>query len=530
MKTHPPPRIRCVIYTRVSTDQGLDQDFNSLDAQREAAEAFIKSQMHEGWSAQKSPYDDGGFSGGTLNRPALQRLLVDIKAGLIDTVVVYKVDRLTRSLADFAKLVELFDAHKVSFVSVTQSFNTTTSMGRLTLNVLLSFAQFEREVTSERIRDKIGASKRKGLWVGGMVPLGYASVNKKLVVVPEEAERVRLIFQRYRDLGSLDKVLSDLHARGIATKQRQLSSGKVQGGIPFTRGGLAYLLRNRFYVGEILYKGSICPAEHEPILAREMFEAVQAHLDAQRIERRGVRRGGSALLAGKIFDDQGHTMTPSHARKKGVRYDYYLSSAMAHGRAGEAGSLRRVAARQIEPLVTGVLRAQCLDAGAIDNRVLIDSYLLRCQLSATEMTITYRPQGAAATQTTDESNADAELPLTMTLPWSPQVSRRARDILIPRTALAHPSPLDGRARSQLVRAIARGRRWLDEIVEGSDVQAIAEREGCTGRSVMQTLSLAFVCPDLVTAAVEGRLPKGIGFARLAEPPMEWSQQLARLGL
>src|SRR6478736_2267333 len=254
--TAAPARQRCAIYTRVSTDQGMDQDFNSLDAQREAAEAYVKSQRHEGWSALKSAYDDGGFSGGTLNRPALQRLLTHIKAGLIDTVVVYKVDRLTRSLADFAKLVELFDAHKVSFVSVTQAFNTTTSMGRLTLNVLLSFAQFEREVTSERIRDKIGASKRKGLWVGGMVPLGYASANKKLIVVPEEAERVRLIFQRYLELGSLDKLLRDLRDRDVVTKVRPLSNGRTRGGIPFTRGPVAYLLRNHFYIGEVVYRGT----------------------------------------------------------------------------------------------------------------------------------------------------------------------------------------------------------------------------------------------------------------------------------
>src|SRR5437764_11610927 len=226
-------RRRCAIYTRKSTEEGLEQAFNSLDAQREACAAYILSQAHEGWELVNEHYDDGGWSGGNIARPALQQLLAAVTAGKVNVIVVYKVDRLTRSLADFARIVEALDKAGASFVSVTQAFNTTTSMGRLTLNVLLSFAQFEREVTSERIRDKVGASKRKGLWVGGMVPLGYASLNKKLVVVPEEAERVRLIFQRYRDLGSLDKVLVDLHARGIVTKQRQLSSGKVQGGIPF---------------------------------------------------------------------------------------------------------------------------------------------------------------------------------------------------------------------------------------------------------------------------------------------------------
>src|SRR5215207_4443581 len=262
-------RLRCAIYTRVSTEHGLEQDFNSLDAQREAGEAYIKSQAHEGWAPIQTAYDDGGFSGASMDRPALQQLLSDVQAGSVDVVVVYKVDRLTRSLANFAKLVELFDANHVSFVSVTQAFNTTTSMGRLTLNVLLSFAQFEREVTSERIRDKIGASKRRGLWVGGMVPLGYESRDKKLVVNEDEAERVRLIFRRYLELGSLGKLLEDLRQRGVLTKVRHLSNGRGIGGIPFTRGPLAYLLRNRFYIGDVVYRGEICLAQHTPILDRE---------------------------------------------------------------------------------------------------------------------------------------------------------------------------------------------------------------------------------------------------------------------
>jgi site-specific DNA recombinase len=310
-------RLRCAIYTRVSTEHGLEQDFNSLDAQREAAEAYVKSQAHEGWTLTRTAYDDGGFSGGSLERPALQRLLAEVRAGLIDVVVVYKVDRLTRSLADFAKLVELFDAHRVSFVSVTQSFNTTTSMGRLTLNVLLSFAQFEREVTSERIRDKIAASKRRGLWVGGMVPLGYESRDKKLVVLDEEAERVRLIFRRYLELGSLDSLMRDLRERGVITKVRRLSNGNTIGGIPFTRGPLAYLLRNRFYVGEVVYRGEVCPAEHEPILARELFDAVRVKLANQHQTYPRGRTGSAALLMGRIYDDRGNRMTRPMPRRAG---------------------------------------------------------------------------------------------------------------------------------------------------------------------------------------------------------------------
>src|SRR5579863_8492768 len=247
MSTRTSKTVRCAVYTRVSTDQGLEQDFNSLDAQYEASQAYIRSQAHAGWTLLKAKYDDGGFSGGNTDRPALQRLLEDIRTGKIDIIVVYKVDRPTRSVADFAKLVELFDEHNVSFVSVTQQFNTTTSMGRLTLNVLLSFAQFEREVTSERIRDKIAASKRKGLWVGGPLPLGYRMKDDKIAVIEDEAERVRLIFRRYLELGGVNALVRDLRKRDIRTKSRLLSTGATRGGVPFGRGSLCYLLRNRFY-------------------------------------------------------------------------------------------------------------------------------------------------------------------------------------------------------------------------------------------------------------------------------------------
>src|SRR5271168_253792 len=273
MKTSSGKPVRCAIYTRVSTEQGLDQDFNSLDAQYEAASAYIKSQAHAGWTLIRSRYDDGGYSGGSTDRPDLQRLLEDIRARKIDVIVVYKVDRLTRSLADFAKLVELFDAHGVSFVSVTQQFNTTTSMGRLTLNVLLSFAQFEREVTGERIRDKFAASKKKGMWMGGVPPLGYDIRDRRLIINEAEAATVREIFERYLELGSVRLLRNDLERRGIITKVRQLSDRRTVGGIPFTRGPLAYLLRNQFYIGEVVFKGEVCPAEHPPILDTDLFEA-----------------------------------------------------------------------------------------------------------------------------------------------------------------------------------------------------------------------------------------------------------------
>jgi site-specific DNA recombinase len=301
--------VRCAIYTRVSTDQGLEQDFNSLDAQYDASQAYIRSQAHAGWTLLRGKYDDGGFSGGNTDRPALQRLLQDVRAGKVDVIVVYKVDRLTRSLADFAKLVELFDRHNVSFVSVTQQFNTTTSMGRLTLNVLLSFAQFEREVTSERIRDKIAASKRKGLWVGGMAPLGYDTKDRKISVNEAEADRVRTIFSSYLRLGSLNLLMAELRRRGIVTKVRTLKTGKTVGGITFTRGPLAHLLRNRFYVGEVSFKGEVLIGEQPAIVDRGLFDAVQAKLTENMRNHITTRMKSEALLVGS-----GGGRSPSRTR------------------------------------------------------------------------------------------------------------------------------------------------------------------------------------------------------------------------
>jgi len=379
--------VRCAIYTRVSTDQGLEQDFNSLDAQYDAAQAYIRSQTHAGWILIRTRYEDGGYSGGSTDRPALQRLLADVKAGKIDVIVVYKVDRLTRSLADFAKLVELFDAHGVSFVSVTQQFNTTTSMGRLTLNVLLSFAQFEREVTSERIRDKIAASKRKGLWVGGIAPLGYATKDRKIVVVEEEAERVRTIFRRYLELGSLNRLMADLRARGIVTKVRSLKPGGTIGGIPFTRGPLAHLLRNRFYIGEVMFKGEVLPGEQPAILDRELFDAVQAKLNEQRNNHTVARSESESVLIGRIYDDRGNRMTPSHVRNGGIKYRYYLSSPLLHGQPGRVGSVCRVPAAEIEALVGQAVRKHLGDPASGSDRDLISSHVVRIEVQADQLAV-----------------------------------------------------------------------------------------------------------------------------------------------
>src|SRR5947208_5639059 len=312
--------VRCAIYTRVSTEHGLDQEFNSLDAQYDAASAYIKSQAHAGWTLIRSRYDDGGYSGGSTDRPDLQKLLEDVRSRKIDVIVVYKVDRLTRSLADFAKLVELFDANGVSFVSVTQQFNTMSSMGRLTLNVLLSFAQFEREVTGERIRDKIAASKKKGIWMGGNIPLGYDANERTLVINPDEAETVRCIFALYRELGCVRRVKEEVDRLGLRTKCRTPANGTERGGKAFSRGHLYTLLANPIYTGQIAHKGGLHPGQQPALIDDESWSAVRNQLAANTSDhRRRAKAAEPSLLAGLLIDARGERLTPSHAVKKGRR-------------------------------------------------------------------------------------------------------------------------------------------------------------------------------------------------------------------
>lgn len=526
MKTESGKTVRCAIYTRVSTDQGLDQGFNSLDAQSEASQAYIKSQTHAGWDLLKTKYDDGGFSGGNTDRPALQQLLEDVRAGKIDIIVVYKVDRLTRSLADFAKLVELFDKQNVSFVSVTQQFNTTTSMGRLTLNVLLSFAQFEREVTSERIRDKIAASKRKGLWVGGMAPIGYDTKDRKISVNEAEADQVRDIFRSYLKVGSINLLMRDLRQRGIVTKPRKLKTGQSVGGIAFTRGPLAHLLRNRFYIGEVAFKGDILEGEQPAIIDRELFEAVQTKLDAQLNNHKTTRSRSEALLVGRIFDDRGNRMSPSHARKRGIKHRYYLSSALTRGEAERAGAVRRVPAVEIESLVTRSVRQALKLTAPVDDAVLVNAYVVRVEIQPEQLVI----QLAPTENSNGRKNNDAHI---LHVPWQKTPSTRRRELLLPSGAQPdHARASRSETRALLVASIARGRRWLGQMIAdpASDAQSIAIREGCSLRKVNMTISLAFLAPDLVKAAIEGCLPRGMGVARLCDMPAEWSRQRQMLGL
>ena len=358
MTTEHKPVVRCAIYTRKSSEEGLEQSFNSLDAQREACQAFILSQRQEGWRALQARYDDGGYSGGNLDRPALQRLLADVEANKVDTIVVYKVDRLTRSLADFAKIVEALDARGVSFVSVTQQFNTTSSMGRLTLNVLLSFAQFEREVTGERIRDKIAASKRKGMWMGGVPPLGYDLKDRKLIVNPKEAQLVCDLYRLYLESGCVSKLKTHFDREAIKSKVRISGAGKRSGGNSYSRGALYQILKNRLYLGEIVHRDQVYAGEHEPIVPRELWDRVQAQLRSDNQGRRnGIRATSPSLLVGLLQDANGNSFTPSHAVKNGRRYRYYVCQSNKGGVGRTTGPTARLPAGEIEALVLARLRS-----------------------------------------------------------------------------------------------------------------------------------------------------------------------------
>jgi site-specific DNA recombinase len=545
MDAHTCKLARCAIYTRKSTEYNLDLAFNSLDAQREACEAYIKSQAHEGWRAIPGRYDDGAFSGGSLERPALQQLLSDIRAGKIDIVLVYKVDRLTRSLADFAKLIELFETHSVSFVSVTQSFNTNSSMGRLTLNVLLSFAQFERELIGERVRDKIAASKRKGLWVGGPVPLGYAAANKRITVVPAEAEAVRTIFERYLELGSIRTLADDLHQRGIRSKPRQLSNGRSLGGGRLGVGALAHLLKNRFYIGEVVYRGEVYRAEHEPIVQPTLFEAVQSKLAAHTVARHCRLRGSPAVLAGRLFDSSGNRMSPTHTNKGGARYRYYVSQLVLQGRPQPAGLIGRIPAAEVEASVVAALRAHLRADGAggqlpENDLELLERHLERVTLTPNHLELRLRrtvetAQANNPANNQDPANKDPITSLTanattITVAWtSPGLVAVKGIIHVP----AHNTPMKPARREGLLMAIAKARSWLHEFSNArlSSFAVLAKREGKAERHIRLLLPLAFLSPRIVSAVLDGTAPAELTITALARAlPWSWPEQERRLGL
>jgi site-specific DNA recombinase len=521
-KPAPPKLFRCAIYTRKSTEHNLDLEFNSLDAQREACEAYIKSQAHEGWRAIPDHYDDGGLSGASLDRPALQTLLADIRARKIDIVVVYKVDRLTRALGDFAKLVEVFDEHSVSFVSVTQSFNTTSSMGRLTLNMLLSFAQFEREVIGERVRDKIAASKKKGIWVGGSVPLGYASVDKKLVIVPEDAEKVRTIFRRYLEVGSITALAQDLQRQRIRTRRQTLSNGKIRGDIPFGVGALHQLLKNRFFVGDVVYRGEVYRGEHEPIVDGALFDFVQAKLAAQAVARQNRLSGSPAILIGRIFDEDGNRMSPTHSNKLGVRYRYYVSHALVQGQKTKRGAVMRLPGPELETMVTSALRQRLQQQGidgqsvANDNRELIERYIDRVIVHPDTIEVRLNSTAQLGPYVVDQGLAPDSEPSVVVLPWRVSTIGAAKGVL-------HGPPertaMSAGTRDALLGAIAKARTWIQDLVAGrvASLAEIASRESKVERHVRLLAPLAFVPPPLVRALVEGSAGSDLTITRRSIP-------------
>lgn len=549
--------LRCAIYTRKSSEEGLEQDFNSLHAQREACEAFIASQKHEGWSALAAPYDDGGLSGGTLERPALQRLLADISEGQIDVVVVYKIDRLTRSLLDFAKIVEIFDKRSVAFVSVTQQFSTTSSMGRLTLNVLLSFAQFEREVTGERIRDKIRASKAKGMFMGGYVPIGYDAVGRTLAIDEAEAATIRTIYALYLALQNVRLVEGELKRRGMVTSLYTSKSGRTTGGKSFSRGHLYAILSNPIYIGQIEHRGVRHPGLHAPIIDRDTFDAVQKQLAANGHEHR-IRSSAkeTSLLVGLIFRADGNPMTATHASKAGRRYRYYSSKSDM-----EAAGKRalRISAYEIEPVVIQQLTAlltdehrlaaelgehaleagslaQCLRMGRqlatdldtagshdvraivldIVSKVIVGEEIVRVEVKRSAL---LRRLGNTGSDATDDAP-----PIPIEAPIS--FARRGVEARLivngPSDGVAHRAP-----DSALVKAAARGYAWFEELTSGraTSIVEIAKREGVSDRFVSIVLNLAFLAPSAVEAIVEGRQPAALT-AKTAmfgdEIPLKWA--------
>ena len=541
---------RCATYTRKSSEEGLEQDFNSLDAQREACEAYIRSQVGEGWKPVRERYDDGGYSGGALNRPALERLLEDIQAGKIDTVVVYKVDRLTRSLADFAKIVEIFDAQGVSFVSVTQQFNTTTSMGRLTLNMLLSFAQFEREVTGERIRDKIAASKRKGLWMGGYVPLGYEPDGRTLVINEAEAETVRTIFRLYLQLGTVRKVKEAADRLGLRTKLRAANCKRMGGGRPFSRGHIYHLLSNPLYVGRIAHRGEHHEGRHPPIIDLETWDAVRAQLASQAPPAGAakLRSSSPSPLRGKLFDEAGIRLTPQHAVKNNKRYRYYVSQRLTSGcgntNSSAANQCWRLPAREIERFVSEAIQNLLSDQAELTLRVrevgvegsriaevlmnvsrwdgdpleLID----RVDLGTEEIAIVVDLSDLLGGEPTR---------IRHTVPTT--IRRRGVETRLviggfqgePRTYSSDPA---------LIKAIARSRQWFDDLVSGRvlSLVEIAKAEGITDRYVGRVLPLAFLAPDIISSVVTGTQPVQLTAEMLTkciDLPLNWEDQKSLLG-
>lgn len=548
------PRIRCAIYTRKSSDEGLDQDFNSLDAQHEACGAYIASQRHEGWVPDKTRYDDGGVSGGTLERPAMQRLLDDIDDGRIQMVVVYKIDRLTRSLADFAKLVERFDAAGCSFVSVTQAFNTASSMGRLTLNVLLSFAQFEREVTAERIRDKIAASKKKGLWMGGVPPLGYDPhpdpKTRGLVVSQSDAKTVEVIFHLYVQLGCLNAVMHKTSEMGLRSKRHHFKSGRTQGGNPFSRGQIYALLRNPIYIGKIRHKTNVWDGQHEAIIDIELWDRVQAKL--QNASARPRSRVGSvsshsktrtAPLTGKLRDETGDRLTPTHTQRHGRRLRYYVSNRLISGGTDPSGwrlpgpaleqAVADVIARHLSDLASGhricvmpdvqIGDAVCAKAQDLTQRLrkgtpgLITNITMGGKLAKGRIVLNLQTTELANELGLKPSQIDSSA-LQIQAPF--ELRRRGVEGKI---VAGDPEPEPDRT---MLRALNRAHTWTADLRRGKSLNDIAAATSHSDSYVRTRAQLAFLSPKIQKAILVGSQPPELTLEKIIRKPipLDWNVQ------
>jgi site-specific DNA recombinase len=566
--------IRCVIYTRKSSEDGLEQSFNSLEAQREACEAYIASQRHEHWRCLEDHYDDGGYSGGSMERPALRRLLADIDAGKVNTVVVYKVDRLTRSLADFAKIIERFDASQVSFVSVTQQFNTTTSMGRLTLNVLLSFAQFEREVTGERIRDKIAASKRKGMWMGGRVPVGYDVKDQKLIVHAAEADQVKKIFRLYLKFGCVAKLKARLDHDGIKSKVRISASGAKSGGKFYSRGALYTLLQNRIYLGKIPHREATYAGEHDAIIPQELWDKAQDRLSSNnKVRRNGGNAKSPSLLVGLLYDDQGNRFTPSHAVKRGKRYRYYVSQAAIHHREAAGASPTRIPALEIEGLICRRIQSLLsspeqllqsigmeLDNAAAskslitagkqlakvwqakspgEHREFFSAVIGRIVVDEATLKVTIVRPALRDALLGDQSSrlVNRQLPFdrrtrdVFTLIIDARLKRCGGEV---RLVVPADSATEAPARPipSLIKPVAGAHTWPEKIIGGelTGLRSIAQLTGLDEHYAGRILNCSFLAPDIVEAILDGRQPADLTVEKvLRSLPLAWVEQRQRLG-
>jgi site-specific DNA recombinase len=554
--------VRCAIYTRKSSEEGLEQSFNSLEAQREACLAFILSQKHEGWVALNNRYDDAGLSGGTMERPALKQLLDDILAGKVETVVVYKVDRLTRSLNDFSKIIEVFDSHSVSFVSITQQFNTTTSMGRLTLNVLLSFAQFEREVTGERIRDKIAASKKKGMWMGGVVPQGYDCVDRRLVVNMSEALTVRKIFREYLRLGCVQKLKDYLDREQIRSKARISVSGRKYGGATYSRGALYHLLNNRIYIGEIVHRDQTHPGRHKSIVPRELWNSVAARLqENNQAHRLAESHSRPSLLTGRLFDSNGARFTPTHSLKKAKRYRYYTSQTVIR-QSGAKPQIARFPAQELEDIVTSRIHrllqapAQCTvgmkntpTKGVVRDRAndlamqwpalemsrkceFVRGILRRVTVDQTTVWIEIDKLKLLATLLGKKSEAIRHCyghePDALKLATKFQVLRAGGQT---RVVPPRGDSSKGRRIPSLVKAIARARNWYERIVSGEieTIGSLEEAAGLTRTYIMRIMQCAYLSPQVIERILSGNHHSSLSLRHfLNDVPLDWQEQERRV--